>query len=112
MIKNTKKETIAVYKYKSKSKLQQGRWLARDDSSLQIQKKNTITNPNCSKEGAWHETIAVYTQEDVAEIIEYARLRGIRCQADTFIFLSFFEGYTMQPNSSLSRNFKLPLFNN
>ena len=33
---------------------------------------------NCSKEGAWHEKIAVYTQQDVADIIEYARLRGIR----------------------------------
>ena len=32
----------------------------------------------CSKEGAWHEKIAVYTQQDVADIIEYARLRGIR----------------------------------
>ena len=31
-----------------------------------------------SKEGAWHEKIAVYTQQDVADIIEYARLRGIR----------------------------------
>ena len=31
-----------------------------------------------SKEGAWHESIAVYTQQDVADIIEYARLRGIR----------------------------------
>ena len=31
-----------------------------------------------SKEGAWHEKIAVYTQKDVAEIIEYARVRGIR----------------------------------
>ena len=34
--------------------------------------------PNFSKEGAWHEKIAVYTQEDVADIIEHARLRGIR----------------------------------
>ena len=31
-----------------------------------------------SKEGAWHEKIAVYTQQDVADIIEYARVRGIR----------------------------------
>ena len=33
---------------------------------------------NFSKEGAWHEKIAVYTQQDVADIIEYARLRAIR----------------------------------
>ena len=38
----------------------------------------TYFTSNCSKEGAWHEKIAVYTQQDVADIIEYARLRGIR----------------------------------
>ena len=29
----------------------------------------------CSKEGAWHEEIAVYTQKDVADLIEYARVK-------------------------------------
>ena len=29
-----------------------------------------------SKEGAWHEEIAVYTQKDVADIIEYARVKN------------------------------------
>ena len=40
--------------------------------------KNLVNASISSKEGAWHEKIAVYTQQDVAEIIEYARLRGIR----------------------------------
>ena len=40
--------------------------------------KNVVTASISSKEGAWHEKIAVYSQQDVAEIIEYARLRGIR----------------------------------
>jgi len=34
--------------------------------------------PNLSKMGSWDERLAVYTQQDVADIIEYARLRGIR----------------------------------
>ena len=40
--------------------------------------KNLVNASISSKEGAWHEKIAVYSQQDVAEIIEYARLRGIR----------------------------------
>ena len=35
-----------------------------------------------SKQGAWHETIAVYTQADVADIIEYARLRQDKTKMD------------------------------
>ena len=37
-----------------------------------MQWENLIPARNFSKEGAWHEKIAVYTQEDVADIIKYA----------------------------------------
>jgi len=50
-------------------------WHITDDPSFPYVSRRF---PNLSKEGAWHESIAVYSQQDVADIIEYGRVRGVR----------------------------------